>query len=375
MSTPPFDLVVRAGRVFCSATELDGPGAVAICGDRIIAAGPDVGGPARTTLDFPDGLLLPGLVDLHAHPARGQSRYGVDPDVHFLPRGVTTVMSQGDAGALNIDDYRRTVIETSHTRVLLAINLSKYGESHPKCCFNALEDADAGACAEAIAANDDSIWGIAVTTSSGACADLDPRPIMQAGLEASQLSGKPLLVGTRLKDDWARREQLALLRPGDVVTYCLNALPENLFDGDQIADDVWAARQRGVLFDLGHGMNSFSFPVAEASIAQGFLVDTVSTDQYNRHLDGRPQHDLPRTMSKLIAAGMDEREVFARATAGPAAVLGLEGEVGTLAPGACADLALLRWIQHPLPLADVNDQERPGGCWEPMATVRGGCVV
>ncbi|MCY4604392.1 MAG: hypothetical protein OXE49_09190 [Gemmatimonadetes bacterium] len=215
MTEHPYDLLVRAPRLFCADSGLDGPGAVAIRGDRIVASGPGVEGPAHTVLDFPDALLLPGLVDLHAHPTRGQSRFGIDPDVHFLPRGVTTVMSQGDAGALNIDDYRRTVIEASRTRVLLAINLCKHGETHPVRCFNDLADADAQACAGAIAADDRSIWGIAVTVTGGACADdLDPRPIMAAGLEAAELSGKPLLVGTRLKPDWPRREQLPLLRPG-----------------------------------------------------------------------------------------------------------------------------------------------------------------
>ena len=375
MSEEAFDLLVRAPRVFCADSGLDGPGAVAVRGDRIVASGPGVEGPARTVLDFADALLLPGLVDFHAHPARGQSRFGIDPDLHFLPRGVTTVMSQGDAGALNLKDYRRTVMEASRTRVLLAINLCKHGETHPVCCFNHPDDADARACAGAIAADDRGIWGIAVTVTGGACPDLDPRPILAAGLEAAESSGKPILFGPRLMHDWPLGEQLALLRPGDVATYSLNALPGNLMDGERIAEEVWQARRRGVLFDLGHGMNSFSFPIAEAAIAEGFLVDTISTDQYNRHVGGSPQHDLPRTMSKLIAAGMAESEVFARATARPAAVLGLQGEVGTLAPGACADLAVLRWNEEALPLRDVGGEERRGGCWEPVTTIRGGQVV
>ena len=375
MSDQVYDLLVRASRIFCAETGLDGPGGVAVRGDRIVASGPGVEGPARTVLDFPEALLLPGLVDFHAHPARGQSRFGIDPDLHFLPRGVTTVMSQGDAGALNLEDYRRTVMEASRTRVLLAINLCKHGETHPVCCFNHPEDADARSCADAIAADGRGIWGIAVTVTGGACPDLDPRPILAAGLDAAESSGKPMLFGPRLRPDWPLGEQLTLLRPGDVVTYSLNALPGNLMDGDRIAEEVWRARRRGVLFDLGHGMNSFSFPVAEASIAEGFLVDTVSTDQYNRHVGSRPQHDLPRTMSKLIAAGMAEAEVFARATARPAEVLGLRGEVGTLAPGACADLAVLRWNEEAPPLRDVSGEERLGGCWEPVTTIRGGQVV
>ena len=64
---------------------------MAVKGDRIAAMGASVSGSAREILDFPHDLLLPGLVDMHAHPARGGSRYGVDPDLHFLSRGVTTV--------------------------------------------------------------------------------------------------------------------------------------------------------------------------------------------------------------------------------------------------------------------------------------------
>ena len=99
--THAYDLLVHAGRVVCPATGLDGPGAVAVRGDRIVAVNDQIDGTAQETLDFPDAMLLPGLVDMHAHPAREGSKYGVDPDVHFLSRGVTTVLSQGDAGAGN----------------------------------------------------------------------------------------------------------------------------------------------------------------------------------------------------------------------------------------------------------------------------------
>ena len=112
-------------------------------------------------------------------------------------------------------------------------------------------------------------------------------------------------------------------------------------------------------------MRSFSFPIADAAIAEGFYPDTVSSDQYKRHVGSDPQHDLPRTMSKFIAAGMPETEVFARATLRPAELLGLTGEVGTLAAGACADIALLRWNEDGR-LKDVQDIERSGGCWEPV---------
>ncbi len=170
-------------------------------------------------------------------------------------------------------------------------------------------------------------------------------------------------------------QQLELLRPGDVVTYCLNSFTENLVADGRVVDSVWQARERGILFDAGHGMRSFSFPVAEAMFAEGFLPDTVSTDQYNKHVGSNPQHDLPRTMSKLIAAGMEETDAFERATARSARFLGLGGEVGTLAVGACADVAVLRWNNEAEPLVDVDGEQRPGGCLEPVQTIRAGRPV
>ncbi len=372
MSSVDYDLLIRAGRVFCSETGLDGPGAVALKDGRIAASGPGIEGSAAMVYDFPDALALPGLVDLHAHPARCGSRYGVDPDVHFLSRGVTTVLSQGDAGARNWTAYRERVIRACRTRVLLAINLSIHGESHPDGCFPDLDAADVDACVSAIESGGEAIWGIAANT--GPSNPTPPRAIMNRALEASERSGKPLLVGTRLSSDWSLDDQLPLLRAGDVVTYCFNDFPESVVKDGRIRASARDARERGVLFDIGHGMRSFSFAVAEAAIADGFLPDTISTDQYSRHVGNSPQHDLPRTMSKLIAAGMSERDALPRVTSRPAEMLGLKGEVGTLRAGACGDVTVLRWNEDAAPLRDVDGVERPGGCWEPVLAARAGVV-
>ncbi len=375
MSEPKYDLLLKAGRVFCAVNGLDGPGAVAVKDGRIAAVGDEVVGEAQKVLEFPEDLLLPGLVDLHAHPARGGSKYGVDPDEHFLPRGVTTVMSQGDAGALQWSQYRKDVIEGSRIRVLLAINLAAPGESRPEQgCFEFLDDVDVEACAGAVEAERSGIWGIALNTAQVCCGDNDPVEILSRGLEAAERTGLPLLMGTRREAGHPLGGELERLRSGDVVTYCFHNEEESIALDGKVRDEVWAARQRGVLFDTGHGMTSFSFAVAEAAIAQGFLPDTISTDQYARHVGSVPQHDLPRTMAKLLAAGMDETEVLARATGRPAAVLGLEGEVGCMTPGACGDLTVLRWREDGQ-LVDVEGAGRPGGCWEAALTVRAGEIV
>lgn len=374
MDDRKYDILIRAGRVFCPATGLDGPGAVAVRDGRIAAAGPEATGPAPETFDFPDDLLLPGLVDLHAHPARGGSKFGIDPDIHLLPRGVTTALSQGDAGASNWRNYREEVISASRTRVLLAINLSAPGESEPGGCCEDLEDVDVEACIGAIEEEREGIWGISVSTSISFCGKTDPDEVFSRGLAVAERTGLPLLFGSRRSPDRPLPVELERLRAGDVLTYCFHPHAGLVHEG-RVRDEVWAARERGVLFDVGHGMASFSFPVAETALAQGFFPDTISSDQYCRHVGSVPQHDLARTLSKLIAIGMPEKKALARATARPAEVLGLAGEIGTLSPGSCADLAVLRWNPPRSPLRDPAGIERPGGCWEPVFTLRAGAVV
>jgi dihydroorotase len=370
------DLLITAGRLFCARARLDGPGAVAVSKGRIVAAGPDVQARAARRREFPDGLLLPGLVDFHAHPDPLASRFGVDPDVHLLPFGTTTTMSQGDAGAANWAAYQAEALRPSRTRLRMALNLARHGEATDgRGSLEDLDEADVRACVEAVERGGAAIWGIAVNTSVPTCGCTDPREVLCRGLEAAERTGKPLLFGSRRAPDWPLAEQLSLLRSGDVVTYCFSPDPDGLLEGDRVRDEVWEARARGVRFDVGHGMGSFSFRVAEAAIRQGFLPDTISTDLYRRHLEQQPRHDLPRVLSKLLACGMSETEAWRRATLVPAALLGLEEEVGSFTPGHCADLAVLRWSSQAAPLRDTPGEEREGGCWEPVLTVRAGELV
>ncbi len=375
MSDGEYDLLVGAGRVVCPASGASSPGAIAIRGDRIVAFGPAITGTARKNLDYPDGTLLPGLVDLHAHPASKGSKYGIDPDVELLPRGVTTVLSQGDAGSSNWPQYKKTTIEASRTRVRLAINLSALGESMSGGCLENLDWIDVDACVAAIEDGGELIWGIAVNVSEIACGTTDPRQVMKRALQAANRTRRPILYGIRRPSDWSFAEQMQLLRTGDVVTYCFRGGVWSMVAEGKIRPEIREARERGVLFDVGHGMASFDFKVAETAIAEGFGPDSISTDQYRRHVGSEPQHDLPRTLSKLIAAGMPELDAFAAATHRPARILGLDSEVGTLVPGSGADLTVLKYDESAAPLLDTQRQTRPGGCWQPQLTVRAGHIV
>lgn len=370
------DLIITAGRVFCADTGLDGPGAVAIRGDRITASGTDVAGPAKEVLDFPDCILLPGLVDLHAHPAPISWKYGVDADTEILPRGTTTVLSQGDAGATAWPEYRDKIIEGSRLRTRLAINSAVKGDVEKKACFLDLDEVDVDACVAAIKEGGEHIWGVSANVSSIACPEIDPREVMRRTVEIAERTGKPILYGVRRDpSDWPLADQLKILRPGDVFTYCFQGDAETITHEGHVVSCIWEARERGILFDVGLGKGTSNLGVAPEAIADGFLPDTISTDVYNHHRGWNPPHDLPRTISRMIAIGMDENEALTRATLRPAEVLGLAGEVGTLAPGACADLSVLRWNTDPVPLADVSGEVITGSCLEPVITIRAGEIV
>ncbi|MCH2321756.1 MAG: hypothetical protein MK384_08930 [SAR202 cluster bacterium] len=376
MASLQHDLILTAGRVFDSTLDLDSPGAVAIQAGVITAVGPEVSGEAEARLDFPDGIILPGLVDIHAHPAPEGWKYGIDPDIEILPRGTTTILSQGDSGAGDWPQYREQVIKKSLTQVRLAISPALHGETGEigTPTFENLEEVDVDACVSVINENRDLIWGVSVNASVNACGAADPREVVKKTLQIAEACDVPILYGNRWDPyDWPISEQLDLLRPNDVLTYCLHDGPNGIVENGKVIDAAWRARERGVLFDVGHGMSSFDFPTAELAIADGFMPDTISTDQYIRHVGSIPQHDLPYTLSKLIAAGSSHENAFKRVTTRPATVLGMGGQIGTLRVGSVADIAVLQWNNgDDNPLFDVNGNERPGGFYEATLTLKDG---
>ena len=377
----PYDVVVRAGRLVCPASGFDGAGVVAIRGDRIVASSADatatstISAATRAELELPTHIVLPGLVDVHTHPDPYGSVYGVDPGEHLLRRGTTTALSQGDAGASNWPEFRNRVIRAAGSRIRLALNLAHDGEAKPTGSLADLRDADVDACVEAAEDGGTEIWGIAIRLAESVCGSNDPRELLGRALVAAERTNRPLLYGGWRGNDFPLADQLATLRAGDVVTYCFHGEAESIVSDGRVADCVWMARERGVLFDTVFGLSSFDFEVAETAIAQGFLPDTISTDRNNRDVGSVLPHDLPLTASKLRVAGMPEDEIWSRMTSRPAAVLGLEGEVGALVSGACADLVGLRWHDEPFAFTDQAGRERIGGYWEPDLVVRAGRVV
>ena len=116
--------MLRGGRVLDPAQGLDGVMDVAIAGGRIAAVEPSL--PAKTarrTLRVRDRLLIPGMIDTHAHVYEHVTgSFGLNPDLVGVRAGVTTVVDQGGAGPLTLTGFRKFVAEPAKTRVLAFVS-------------------------------------------------------------------------------------------------------------------------------------------------------------------------------------------------------------------------------------------------------------
>ncbi|MFP6649726.1 MAG: hypothetical protein VB817_09710 [Pirellulaceae bacterium] len=359
---PAVDLLIHAPRILDPIDGFLDNIQLAIQDGQVVGLGPQLELNATRQLQLPDdAIVLGGLVDIHAHPARSGSIFGVDPDQQILPHGVTTVLSQGDAGSSTIDAFVTETIRPSRTRVKLAINISSVGESTVEGCLSNPDWIDPGACLMAIQEHREDIAAIAVNASRAACADQDPRGILPLAVEVARESGLPLLYGMRPDSEWSFDDQLRQLRPGDLVTYIFRRTPHCIITSEgAIHPAILAARERGILFDVGHGYSSFDFEVARRAIQQGFSPDTISTDLQKRHLEDPLPHTLLGVMGKLEAAGMEQEAIMRAVTSGPATYLKDPRVPGQLQVGAPADISALRWPSGTQSLTDTSGQQMQG---------------
>ena len=110
------------------------------------------------------------------------------------------------------------------------------------------------------------------------------------------------------------------------------------YDGD-VQADVVAARERGVIFDIGHGRGSFGFATARKMLEHGFSPDVLSSDVHAMCIHG-PAYNLLVTMSKFLALGFPLAEIIRACTINPARAVRREDR-GTLQPGLLGDATVL----------------------------------
>lgn len=119
-----FDLVLRGGRVLDPARDIDAVLDVAIAGGRIAAVAPAIPAKAaRRALSVRDRLVIPGMIDTHAHVYEHVTgSFGLNPDAVGVRAGVTTVIDQGGAGPLTLMGFRKFIAEPAKTRVLAFVS-------------------------------------------------------------------------------------------------------------------------------------------------------------------------------------------------------------------------------------------------------------
>jgi dihydroorotase len=318
---------------------------------------------------------VPGLVDLHTHCWWGGNLLSLDADSLLPQLGTTTWIDAGTAGASAFAGFRRYVIEPSRTRIRAFINVSLPGlitAAGP--CHDRANDLDIDRLCETIEEHREVILGIKVLASRPKVGALGLMPVRMA-VEAAEAAGLPLMchIGSAPP---GLEAVLELLRAGDTVTHCYKGNRACLLAlGDRVRESARVARERGVYFDVGHGVGSFSWATARAALEQGFPPDAISTDLHNESLSG-PARSMCWVMSKFLHLGMELAEIVRLATQSPARIIGAEDEIGSLRPGSCADVTVLRMEEGSFPAMDcVGVEQTMSRKLSVVATVRAGRLV
>lgn len=373
-----YDLLVAGGRVIDPAQNLDATRDVAILDGKIAAVEPEIPRErAREVIDARGKLVTPGLIDLHTHVFPYVGPYGIEPDPYCVKRGVTTVIDAGTSGALTFAAFRRYNIERAATRIRALLHVVAIGMvagSTP----NMGELEDLRYCVPEMAAkvageNRDLIVGFKIRFSEQYTGKNDLEGMRRARV-AADAARLPLMI--HIGGSYTPLEEfLALMKKGDVVTHSFNSHPHGLLDANgKLLPEVVAARQRGVLFDVGHGAGSFSFDIMEKCLALGFAPDTISSDLYSANIAG-PVYDLPTTLSKFLLLGMSLGDVVRRATVNASHVFNFGVPIGTLTPGSEADVGVFELAEGEFTFTDSDRKTRTGRQrFVPVATARGGKV-
>ena len=337
-----FDLVLKGGHVIDPRNGINEVRDVGIR-DGVIKAieGSIPAGQADQLIDLSGLYLTPGLVDIHTHlyhttgiPNAWAGDNSVEPDSFSFRTGVTTMVDAGSAGWRNFEDFRQSVIDRARTRVFALINIAGFGmisDMVEQGDFNAEE------VARLAAKHKDVVVGVkaahyqkpdwqSVDQAVAAGRSADILVMVDFGYF---LPERPFweLVGSHL-------------RAGDIATHMFRGPVPWLNREGELYSYLHRARDRGVVFDVGHGGGSFVLRNAVPAVEKGFYPDTISTDLHSGSRNGAMM-DMPTTMSKFLAMGMPLQAVIAASTWKPASVIQRQA-LGHLSLNAKADIAV--WV-------------------------------
>lgn len=377
-------ILIQNGRLIDPGNGLDQMLDVYIEDGKVSAVEKKISNNADINIDASGMLICPGLIDIHSHHFYGTEHnhylsngfYAVPPDGFTFRSGVTTVLDPGGAGWKNLHIFKKNVINQSKTRVLALVNIVGEGmRGNP--WEQDVKDMDPALASRAAEENRDCVVGFKVAHFLA-----EDWVAVDRVVEAGILSNLPVMIDFGGDDSHTPLsiEKLFMdkLRPGDIYTHVFTDLKRR----DPIIDPsskklkpfLHAAREKGIIFDVGHGGASFAYSQAIPAMEDGFYPDTISTDLHIDSMNAAMKDQL-NVMSKFLAMKMSLYDVIKASTCDAAKAIG-RNELGNLSVGSEADIAILNVREGEFGFFDTLGKRMNGKIkLECEATIRAGEVV
>lgn len=390
---PEYDLIIENGRVMDPATQLDTPGQVAIRDGRIaaVSAAP-LAGQARERIDAGGRLVCPGLIDLHVHVYEWVTNFGVWADDAGVDAGATTIVDQGSSGAWTFGGFKAHVIDQARTDVRAFVSVNVAGALMGGMKGDVLHNPtmlDHDGFVKLAARHPKAIRGIKCHGESGGLSHWGTT-VMESAARLGRDADLPLYVHTgelfpveensRPQADTVLGSVLPMLKPGDTLAHIYSCMPDGIVgNSDVVPQVVRDARDMGVHFDIGYGLN-FSYRIARLLMSDGIYPNTISSDVHGDfnafHDNSKLNYSLYGAMTRLWALGMPLADVIRATTLHPARVLRDEQEIGTLAPGSRADISIIETLDGDWTLRDGRREAlQVNQRLLPWLTLRNGDVI
>ena len=383
-----YDLVIKGGHVIDPKNNIDGPMDIAVKDGKIALVARNINAADGAQSVNATGMYVtPGLIDMHVHVFHGPNldqQYmngpnSVPPDGFTFRVGVTTVVDAGSSGWRTFEAFKKQVIDVSQTRVLAFLNIVGAGMRGGPFEQNLL-DMDARLTGEFAKRYPDHIIGTKLAHFSGH----DWTPVIR-GVEAGVIANNiPFMVDFGSATPPLPLDSLFLhyLKPGDIYAHMYGG-NNSIGDGGgrqaitlngQLRPFMAAARNRGIIFEVGHGGGSFFYDVALPATKAGFFPDVISTDLHIGSMNSAMKDQLT-CMDKLMDLGMDLKSAVNASTWKPAQVI-KRPDLGHLTVGAEADIALLAMRTGKFGLFDNRGiREETDKKIECQMTIRAGRIV
>lgn len=345
-----YDLIIKNAKLIDnSITD------IAIQQGKIVEIGKNIIAPSNQVLDLQNQhYISAGWIDSHTHCFAHSPIYYDEPDLIGVKTGVTAVVDAGSVGALDADEFYDLAMQAK-THVYSFLNISKIGLIRQSELAD-MQDIDVSLFDQTLVKYPNFIIGIKVRMSRSVVGENGILPLIKAK-EMQKKTGLPLMI--HVGNNPPELDEIAdLLTKGDIITHCFNGKPNQIFDKqNNLRDSIKRAIERGVILDIGHGGESFSFAVAERAKCLDVYPNTISSDIYSKNRLQGPVFNLANVMNKFICLGYSKTRIIDSVTRNAAQILHLNNK-GEIAIGYDADLTIFDIKQQTVSLTDSEGEQR-----------------